>query len=284
MNVPLPAGPASGSSWRPVPGDKPVDGPHANRSRLLHQLGNPERVGRFKYLRPGTPPVELYTLGIEWVAYALGTVLGVPVAPIYLERYSGIAGALSPLVPNSLSWFLFREAKHPSRPVVNLDDVPLSVVFDIWIANCDRWEKNLLVQSEPADVLLPEAKQHRIWLIDHGTSMLWPPVKFGLCDDGSNLGDAVVGNGDTQAERFIRERILDGPSTKGYWAAFANLSPDDRQGLYRRVQAVDDSTIERAVRMVPGAYMTGQLVELTVQQLKTRRDRVDVLAERLVSS
>lgn len=67
-------------------------------------------------------------------------------------------------MPNSIDWWLFRQNKLKIGDVVNVDLVALSAVFDVWIANCDRWEKNLLLQSEPAEIPVQEAENRRFWL------------------------------------------------------------------------------------------------------------------------
>jgi hypothetical protein len=251
-----------------------------NASRLLRDENG--RVAIFKHLRPGRPSVELYTLGCEWIAFSLGTSLGVPVAPVYLESYSGIAGALSPQIPDSMNWQAFQEQGHKPREIVNHEVLPLCVVFDIWIANCDRWPRNLLIQSASPGISVGSATTLKFWLIDHGVSLLWPPVKFGLKDDGSDLAKAVIDSGTTQAEQAIRRRIVQSKITEGYWASLRDASEDDRQALYSRVREISDSTIEKAVRQVPGAYMPQPLLDLTMQQIKARRDRVDELSERLL--
>jgi hypothetical protein len=251
-------------------------------SRLLRDENH--RVGRFKYLKPDRPAIEAYSLGIEWIAYALGTSLGVPVAPIYLEQYSGISGALSPMIPDSMNWKTFYEQQWEAVPIANQDILPLCVVFDIWIANCDRWAPNLLVQSHEPGVPLRAASGLKVWLIDHGVSYLWPPVKFALSEDGADLDHAVIGDGSTAAEQFIRKRISSSKVTRGYWATLTNLASQERKKLYRQVQLIEDVAIETAVRQVPGAYMSQSLLELTVQLIKARRDRVDELAESLICS
>jgi len=40
------------------------------------------------------------------------------------------------------------EAQQAQPGGLLLADLPLAVVFDIWIANCDRWSRNLLLQPE----------------------------------------------------------------------------------------------------------------------------------------
>ena len=37
------------------------------------------------------------------------------------------------------------EAQQAQPGGLLLADLPLAVVFDIWIANCDRWSRNLLL-------------------------------------------------------------------------------------------------------------------------------------------
>jgi hypothetical protein len=277
---PLPTGPRTGCIWSPLPGDQPLFGDSYNVSRLLRDGDG--RTARFKYLAPNRPSVELYSFGIEWIAFALGTAIGVPVAPVYLEQYSGVAGALSPLIPNSMDWHAFRQQSEKTRPISNLTILPLCVVFDVWIANCDRWDKNLLVQASPVGVTVPEASELSVWLIDHGVSFLWPPVKYGLKEDGSDLSKAVIDNGDTEAERFIRDRMVDGRVTRGYWGSLSRLAAEERTKLYGVIKEIDDGLIEAVAKEVPGAYIDQSLLELTVQQIKARRDRVDQIVERLL--
>jgi len=276
----LPEGPKSGRVWSPVEGDRTIEEKPHNAWRFLQDAdGN---LALFKYLRPGASHFENYTLGIEWTAYALGTVLGIPVAPVYLERFNGTPGVLSPWLENSMSWWLFRQRNHKAKTLTNSHLLPLSAVFDVWIANCDRWEKNVLVQADPPRNSLESAECLSIWLIDHGVSMLWPGVKFGLRDDGSDLSKAVIDNGDTEAEKYIRDRMLGGKNTRLYWHNLLDMEKQQRCRLYEKVKEIDDATIEGAVNKVPGAFMSRALVDLTVHMLKARRDRVDDLVERLL--
>lgn len=249
MSARLPHGPRTGREWSRVQGERPVEGSdgHYHRSFMVERKDDPSETARFKCLRDGRPRAAPYSLGVEWVAYALGTVIGVPVAPIYLEHYGARPGALSPWIHNSLSWWMFSQARLPQRDIVNVDSVPLSVVFDVWLANTDRWEKNLLIQSEPASKSLLEADAYRLWLIDHGDTLLWPPGKFGL-SEGDDLATAELRpDGSTHAERQIRDRMKGGAATRSYWAAFENLGADERGALYERIKSVEDATIGKAL-------------------------------------
>ena len=281
MGAPLPDGPGSGCKWMPVPGDRPVVGVDRNYSRLLQNEQG--QTARFKFLRGGASAVELYTFGNEWIVIT-GAALGIPIAPIFLERYSGIAGALCPLIPNSADWMFLRELEIQEPIITNLDILPLCVVFDIWIANCDRWDRNLLAQSDPLGEPVANAAGVRVWLIDHGMSLLWPPAKYGLREDGSNLHNAVIDNGDTGGDRVIRSRMAEDPDSfsNRYWDTLGSASKRQREGLYAQIQAITDGAIETAARRVPGAYINQQLMERTVHQLKARRDRVDQIAEKLL--
>ncbi len=179
-----------------------------------------------------------------------------------------------------MNTWLFQQLEVDTPPISNCAIVPLCVVFDIWIANCDRSASNLLLQPDPIGQDLSKARGARVWLIDHGFSLLWPPTKFGQA--GDDFSKIEIRNGDTDRDRFIRERMLETPPTERYWNALSGTSPENRQKLYARVKSIPDSTLQSVVRQVPGAYFDQHQMDLTLQLLKARRDRVAQISERML--
>lgn len=274
----------SGRNWEVAPGDWPIVGKH--HSKLLHLRDENEHscVVLFKTLNPEKdPPAAIYGLGMERVAYVLGEALGLPIATVHLEPFEDEPGALMHYLGDGPTWWLFQQGKMSRRSVTNQGVVPLCVAFDIWLANTDRYRKNIQLRAEPAGVSFPDAEEMSLWLIDHEQTGLWPPGKFrkpdgsALDPDGADLEEADLGDGTITVETAIR-----GPMEKAYWPMFGSVDPEERGAVLERVQALEQDVVAAAVDEIPDQYMTPRLREVTIELLNMRKSRLPELAEGLL--
>jgi len=130
----------------------PDDGPGLGYAQVWHK-GN----------------VDSYAVANEYVAGRLGQMIGLPIPPFAITYYDK-----KPLF-SSLDFNFERAKLPPIDPQSCVDKLPsLSagvLVFDIWIANEDRWENNLLADRVTEPRLLV--------VFDHHQSLL-----FGYREEG----------------------------------------------------------------------------------------------------
>ncbi len=229
----------------------------------------------------------MYALGMERVAYRLGTTIGLRVPVVWLERINGQPGALVERVIEG------RDIEMASSCVMLMSDVtdaetwPLAVTFDIWLANVDRQPRNVVVEPLPIGRPAKHAVQCRTWWVDHGFTGLMPPPKFGSQFKGSAPENVDIGTGSMVdptlwkkpgqqvgliGEQVVRERMPDQLRNR-----FLALDAPERERLLDQIRAMHDDAIDDAVQEVPGTFMTGPQADLTARLLKLRRDSIDAL-------
>jgi len=267
----------SGKNWQFLADNKPVIDSGRSKAIWLQNADNPEELGLFKCRDKTAPSTEVYSLGMERVAYVLGDALGFPVPPgVHLEEFGGEPGVISCQISNSVSWREFESRKLSHEGIVNLAQVPEYIAFDIWLANMDRSPRNILLRAVPPTLEVAKADQFSFCLIDHGFSGLWPVAKLGN-DPNEPVSFVCVGDGTTVKETLIREAMP--PS---YWQLFAGINDKVRAKVLERIKSVDDELIGAAIDDVPDGYMTKRERILTADFLKKRRDNVDALSHALL--
>jgi hypothetical protein len=211
---------------------------------------------------------------MEWVAWKLGTDLGVPIPRVWLEDFNGQPAAVIERIENQRDWRTGDAAPMLKSKIGNEDCWPISVAFDVWIANSDREPRHILLQPDPPNDRIAVARGCRVWFIDHGVSGLWFPSKF---DPALGLDDTEkveVGDG-TMHERA--ERAARAVMPKEIRNALLGLEDEPKSAVLDCVRAMTDDQIDQTVEAVPAVYMTAQESEKTAALLKARRDRIDTL-------
>jgi hypothetical protein len=211
---------------------------------------------------------------MEWVAWKLGTVLGVPIPKVWLEDFEDQPAAIMERITNHRDWRTGDAAPMLKSKIGNEECWPISVAFDIWIANNDRLPRHVLLQPDPPEDRVAVARECRVWFIDHGVSGLWFPSKFdpalGLDDtDKVEVGDGTMRDAvERNARAIMPKKIRD---------SLRSLDDGPKNAVLDGIRTITDDQIEQIIAMVPDAYMTEQEIEKTVELLKARRDRLDTL-------
>ena len=217
----------------------------------------------------------MYSIGLERLAYVLGDGLGLPIPTTYLEECEGQRGCAQLLVP-APAW------KHVVAGIptmwngefLNRDVWPLGVVFDIWLANPDRHDRNILVQPDPPETRPAIATRSRTWLIDHGNACLWPPGKFGTYGNISSIRLRADGSMKPHLDKEIGISM-----PKEISESFTSLAAGARQPFLDRITAITDDEIASAVGEVPSHYFSSGARDLTIDLLTARRDQIGTLSE-----
>lgn len=235
----------------------------------------------FKRPNPGSAePGEIYSMGMERVAYVLGAKLGLPLPRVCLEEYEGHPGSLQWRIHNSRNWQHAPACPMLMTEIINERQLSLAFMFDVWMANTDRFDRNLLAQSDPSDKAPKYATKCKFWLIDHGCTALWFPSKFDRGLTGRSVEEVVVTDG-TMIEEV--QRAVVGFMPPLLRRACHGLSPEDRDQLVLDpISAITDNDLEEAIADVPTEFMTDEAKELTGELLKARRDRAEQLYQALV--
>jgi hypothetical protein len=267
----------SGRVWAIAPpDDQTMVAAGSNESLWIVDSQDAEVLARFKTPGAAYLPFALYAMGMERVAYALAADLDLPVPAVYLESFNGRVGCITLRAGgrNALpfSWALGRSVMH--MDILNDSVWPLAVAFDVWIANVDRRDDNILLDPAPPEMRPIQASKCMSWLVDHEKSGLWWPMKI---DPGAGLDVESLNDldGDMTAEG---NGFLTGFMPAQYRNSFANLNEVDRNPTIEIVREVGDDQIESAVSEVPTVYMSDNAKELTITFLVARRDRIDTLA------
>jgi hypothetical protein len=262
---------ASGRGWEIDPAINIV---HEGRTlrTWLKDGQNPGTRALFKRPDPSGAEIgEIYSMGMERVCFTLGNLLGLPMPQIYLEDFEGNIGSVQLKVENSRNWKLAQGCPMLMNEIVNEDQLPLCFVFDAWVANIDRVDRNLLAQAEPPTKLPNGAQKCRVWLVDNGCTGLWFPSKF----DSALLGEPVekvdVQNGSIRED--VQRSAL-GAMPQRYRQACRGIDTAGRDALLNHIREIPDTAIEAAVNEVPPNYISDQAKALTVAFLKLRRDEM----------
>jgi hypothetical protein len=218
-------------------------------------------------------PAEIYSIGMERIAYRLGTLLGLPVPETYLEMFEGEHYSLQRRIPESLSWRQVQSFPQMRANVLNASLYAKAALFDVWLANIDRRDVNLLFEAQPDGEKCAKARSCRLWLIDHGLCGLWTAAKWNPGGDPTAIitdPGALDGLLHPRAEQVIRDVM-----PNAYRLPLVETGDDRVLVLDAIRQVVDDDAISKAVQEVPEHFMAGNLRAATEAFLKARRDRLD---------
>lgn len=213
-------------------------------------------------------------MGMERVASVLGRSLGLSIPEVWLDDVGGSPAAVVERIQDTLTWSMSYRGTDVAARLTNRSWWPTGVVFDVWIANVDRVERNMLLQPLPEGTQFAIAQAYELWLIDHGMSGLYWASKFdaGLPQDRPD--QVQVGDGE-MTEPF--ERNLRAAMPLAYKTAYWAADSQDQQQALDRIRAMPDDVVDAAVDEVPCAYMSDIERDKTKLLLKARRDRIDNL-------
>jgi len=133
--------------------------------------GNELQDGFFKFTNEtsygfsGSVPIN------EYMAYLLGKEIGLPLATIVPARINQVEGVISLKKVKDRTLYnwaqMWKKFDQPLEHVLQSDRLIKMFVFDVWIVNIDRNNRNILFyKSEQFDDL------YDFYLIDHGLSLL----------------------------------------------------------------------------------------------------------------
>ena len=270
----------SGLTWEQDPQDYPFATEGRTERVWLRSTEQPVVHALFK--APATAahklhPFEMYSLGMERVAYVLAMTLGLPVPRVTLEEYGGRRGALSWRVsPETRDLRTASTCPMLANTVENEDLRPLAVLFDIWLANVDRKPANLMLEPRPEGARAKSASRSRLWLIDHGFCGLFPPNKFDASLQKQDPARVVVGDGRLLDDWDRAAKVV---MPIDYRNSLQALGGEAQQKLLDRVRAIEDDQIDEVVNEIPADYFTGQQAERTAELLKVRKDQLDKLVQ-----
>lgn len=218
-------------------------------------------------------------MGMERVSYVLGDALGLPVPRVCLEEHDGEIGSLQWRVDNARSWKQAPGCPMLMNEIVNEEQLPLSFLFDAWIANIDRVDRNLLAQSVPATKPPKGAQKCKMWLIDNGCTGLWFPSKFDPSFRGQRIEDVDIGDGAIHEE--VR-RISLGAMPQRYRQACTGVGPEKKRELFERIGGITDDFLEETMAEIPQGYISDKAKENTVELLRLRRESIGEIYDALV--
>lgn len=250
---------------------------HSGRTVCRHVIAQDDPSRRALVKRPAANvhSVEIYSMGMERVAYVLASELGLPVPAVHLEDVDGYASAVIARVPNSRSWMALESAPAMASQIRNSNIWPLAALFDVWTANTDRRRVNVLFEAYPPGCSAGSAQGCVAWLIDHGQCGLWPADKFPqrkaeeVPDDPAGIQGTALRR---EGELAIAERMR-----PEYRMALKRTQGPGREALLDQVRRVQDDVIEGAVTEVPARYITKGQAAATIALLKGRRDALDTV-------
>lgn len=266
----------SGLTWEADPdAATQIASPGRTKALWLRSAECPHRHAFFKTVRPGrAEPFEMYSMGMERVAYALASLLGLPVPPVFLESYEGEPGALITKLSEIRDGRNAGACPMLRTTIENQADWPLMVLFDVWIGNVDRHAANLAYQAMPQGTRVQSAVRSRTWLIDHGFAGLFPPAKFGPGYRGKDPATVILGERG-QMDPDVEKRLL-GVMPPEYRKAFTHSG--SRDALLDRIRMIEDDPIDGVLADIPAEYMSSKQAALTAEMLKRRRDGIGELA------
>lgn len=216
---------------------------------------------------------ENYSIGMERVAYVLGTQLGLPIPDTWLDEVDGHPSSVQRRIPHARSWRQLGAAMRSN--IKNADLWPLAALFDVWTGNTDRRDVNLLFEPIPSGATPGMARGSSMWLIDHGQCGLWPADKFGrdpaaIADDPAVVSEHLIERG---------EQVIGALMPAEYRGSLKQTLGDARTVLLDRIRGIGDDAIESAVQEVPEEFFSPGRAAASVAYLKARRGVLDTVLD-----
>jgi hypothetical protein len=136
---------------------------------LVIDAYDPSKQGYFKFSNATSKRYSGPTVVNEYLSYLLGKELGLPMADTELANIDGKMGIVSIRAnkPELLNWDDFTQRyRHAFNRIVEPKRLVKMFVFDTWIANIDRNNRNIILYP------LQHSNLYDFYLIDHGLTLL----------------------------------------------------------------------------------------------------------------
>ncbi|WP_040601265.1 hypothetical protein [Patulibacter medicamentivorans] len=254
----------SSATWTAAPPGNTIGLPGMTTSSVMQADSGPIPLALVKS-KGGDATV--LSIGMERVAYVLGTQIGLPIPETQLAEIGG--------APSSIQRWIAGCKTHRQLPQVpamtkvrNEHILPLAALFDVWMGNTDRRDANLAYEPHPPGCRPAMAVECRLWLIDHNQCGLWPGDKFAGCrPDSTPALEEIDGSLIDVAEGRIA--ALMPPEMR---MALRQAQGENRLRLLDLIANVKDDEISDPVHEVPDAYFSSSERDATITFLQARRD------------
>lgn len=192
-----------------------------------------------------------YVIANEFVCAQLAAEVGLPVPDCEIQRIGQKAWFVSYYIDNEpFAYSKFQSCR-------NMTDVPLLLLFDLWVCNSDRWQSNLLLAR-----VKDTPRTYEFLVIDHSHALFGEADRPGvlpldiqphLCFDFGEL-----------TERILRD--------------------SDWDSALSRLYSVSDKTVRQIIDSVPDGICPAFDKVLTAEWLIGRRDRLPELLRQAKAS
>ncbi len=263
----------SGVQWVPDPEGNANSHDGRTIRRDMRARDDKQTIAIAKRPRPEFLAAEMYSIGMERVCFTLASMLGLPVPETWLETVDGHPSSVQRRIPHARSWLQLQALMKSN--IENADLMPLAALFDVWTANLDRRNVNLLFEPVPSGATPGKAHGSRMWLIDHGQCGLWPAVKFDLARRPEEFPKVSEVSATLEPRA---EAVIGALMPPEYRMALKNTQGDARQSLLDRIHHIKDDALQNAVTEVPEEYIAADRADATLAFLKARRDALDRVA------
>jgi hypothetical protein len=246
--------------------------------RDMRSKRDQSRLALVKRPKPEYVDSEMYAIGMERVAYTLGSTLDLPIPETWLDNVEGHPSSVQRRIPDARSWRMMEGGVPQLRNIRNTEVYPLGALFDVWMANTDRRDVNLLLEALPPGTPPGRARESQVWLIDHGCCGLWPANKFDL-----GRAPAAIIEDATEVHPELHERTesaIGAVMPPEYRMSLKHTQGDDRTQILDRIRGIDDDAIDRAVGEIPEEYISAPRAQATVAFLKARRDALSTVTHK----
>ena len=145
------------------------DNPKVGKVWLVYNKENPSITGFFKHDTNSSKKYSGNVAVNEYLAYLIGKELSLPVASLLQSEINGIKGVISLKKVNQkilYNWNHIKNKQNPFRKIINPDLLIKMFIFDIFIVNIDRNNRNIVLYKSDKKEL------YDFYLIDHGLSLL----------------------------------------------------------------------------------------------------------------
>lgn len=134
--------------------------------RVNRYVQRRRQIGYFKFPNQGSYKYIGPLFANELICYQLANKLQLPVAKTIVTTVRGRMGIISleKQVPHLHRWLSVMKHKNALRQLIRPKELYKTFVFDSWICNIDRSDKNIMVY--------PKATKYDFYLIDHELALL----------------------------------------------------------------------------------------------------------------
>lgn len=207
--------------------------------------------GYFKFL-VAQKRTQRIMVANEYIGAALAKLVGLPTAKVKKISATGRKGqkraGLVSVSANAQEVITWREANdkihdHPEKYLEQSHLLPQIIVFDAWILNPDRTNRNIILYRNTPQ------ERYKWYLIDHGAALFGTPAQWKL-----KRAKMVYGNKSkiTLAMHSRKKDVLKVPKGLKYFS-YAHIQ--EMQEMVRKIQAISPVAISKSLKKVPKRYL-----------------------------